>query len=39
VVSDDQLYLAIFPDMGRDEGRVVPLLQGHLPADESERKE
>ena len=39
VVSDDQLYLAIFPNMGRDKGRVVPLLEGHLPHDQSERKE
>lgn len=39
VVSDDQLYLAIFPNMGRDEGRVVRLLEGSLPQDESRRKE
>lgn len=39
VVSDDQLYLAIFPNMGRDKGRVVPLLEGNLPHDQSQRKE
>ena len=39
VVSDDQLYLAMFPNMGRDVGRVVPLLEGSLPQDQSERKE
>lgn len=39
VVSDDQLYLAIFPDMGRGEGKVVSLLEGHLPKSQSERKE
>ena len=39
IVSDDQLYLAIFPNMGRDQGRVVSLLEGTLPQDEGERKE
>jgi hypothetical protein len=39
VVSDDQLYLAIFPDMGRDRGRVVRLLEGHLSSDPKERKD
>lgn len=39
VVSDDQLYLASFPNMGRDAGRVVPLLEGHLSKDTKERKE
>lgn len=39
IVSDDQLYLAIFPDMGRQQGRVVPLLEGNLPHDQSKRKE
>jgi hypothetical protein len=39
VVSDDQLYLAIFPDMGRDPGRVVRLLEGHLSSDPKERKD
>lgn len=39
VVSDDQLYLAIFPDMGRAQGRVVSLLEGNLPHDQGQRKE
>jgi hypothetical protein len=39
VVSDDQLYLALFPNMGRDEGRVISLLEGHLSEDESQRKD
>jgi len=38
VVSDDQLYLAVFPNMGRAEGRVISLLEGHLPQDDSQRK-
>lgn len=39
IVSDDQLYMAVFPDMGRAPGHVTPLLQGHLSEDQSRRKE
>ena len=39
VVADDELYIALFPDMGRSKGDVVPLLEGHLPANLDERQE
>ena len=39
IVSDDQLYLAVFPDMGKEPGHVTPLLEGHLSDDQSKRKE
>ena len=39
IVSDDQLYLAVFPEMGRKPGRVTPLLEGRLSSDQSKRKE
>lgn len=38
VVTDDELYLAIFSDMARKPGRVVRVLSGELPHDYDERK-
>lgn len=39
LVTDDELYLAVFAEMGRRRGRVVPILSGELPHDYGERKE
>ena len=38
-VADDELYLAIFTNMAREPGRVIPILSGELPHDYKERKE
>lgn len=39
VVADDELYLAVFPDMARTPGTAVPILPGDLPHDYKERKD
>ena len=39
VVSDDELYLAIFGAMGETPGHTVHFLPGHLPEDYEERKD
>ena len=39
VVADDELFLAVFPDMARDPGKAIPILPGDLPHDYKERKE
>jgi hypothetical protein len=39
VVTDDELYLAAFPDMGRGPGSVIPLLAGSLPRDDDRRSD
>lgn len=38
LVTDDELYLAVFAEMGRRRGRVVRMLSGDLPHDYGERK-
>ena len=39
VVADDELYLAVFPNMAREPGTTVRVLPGDLPHDYKERKE
>ena len=39
VVADDELFLAVFPNMARDAGKATPILPGDLPHDYKERKE
>ena len=39
VVADDELFLAVFPDMARVPGKAIPILPGDLPHDYKERKE
>jgi len=39
VIADDELYLAVFPEVGRAKGRVVPLLSGDLPRDDRDRSD
>jgi hypothetical protein len=38
VIADDEIYLAVFRDMGRREGDTTRLLEGRLSEDPNERK-
>ena len=38
VIADDEAYLAVFGDMGRDQGKTFRLLDVDIPTDPSERK-
>ena len=39
VVTDDELYVAIFRDMGAERGTVARMLPGELPRDYDDRKD
>ncbi|MFP5298039.1 MAG: DUF6929 family protein, partial [Actinomycetota bacterium] len=38
VVADDELYLGVFPGEGDGPGYAIQILDGEMPADDSERK-